>query len=236
MVTAQDVSGALRPLGDSAIARHSQGFFKTAPGEYAHGDLFLGIRVPVVRAQAHRFRRLPRLEAIRLLASKYHEERFCALAILVDQFKRGDEDDRGWIYERYLANTNHINNWDLVDASAHKIVGPWLADRDRQILYTLAASPSLWERRIAIIATHHFISNGEFDDTLDLSEQLLNDPHDLIHKAVGWMLREVGKRDQTIEEVFLLKHQLAMPRTMLRYAIEKFSKSRRKQYLGGYAC
>ena len=170
-----------------------------------------------------------------LLSSPWHEERLCALFILVDQFARGSETEQSEIYQLYLANTRFINNWDLVDASAHKIIGPYLEMRDRGVLYQLVQSSVLWERRIAIMTTFHFIRNRDFEDTIRLSELLLDDQEDLIHKAVGWMLREIGKRDQVVEEAFLMKNYQKMPRTMLRYAIEKFAEPRRKAYLNGKA-
>lgn len=223
--------GALKQLADPAIAAHSQRFFKTAQGEYGEGDRFLGIRMPVLRAQARRFRGLS-LEAIeQLLDSPLHEERLCALLLLVDRFGTGDAKTRRSVYRTYLEKTGRINNWDLVDSSAPRIVGAYLSGRKRSPLYRLAASASLWERRIAIMATFHFIRQGDFDDTLALSDRLLDDPHELIHKAVGWMLREVGNRDGAREREFLKDRYRGMPRTMLRYAIEKFPERERQRYL-----
>lgn len=226
---------ALRALGDPEIARHALRFFKTGKGEYGEGEAFLGIRVPVLRKQAREFHTMPLAEVAELLGSSFHEERLCALLILVRQFERGTSDEKKRIYERYLAHTRHINNWDLVDTSAPRIVGAYLEHRSKRPLYKLVRSRSLWERRIAIMATLHFIKQDQFDDTLRLSEQLLSDPEDLIHKAVGWMLREIGNRDRAAEERFLLSHYGRMPRTMLRYAIEKFPERRRKAYLQGTA-
>ncbi len=230
-MTAKQLANRLKKLGDPAIAAHSQRFFKTGPGEYGEGDRFLGIRVPQLRTAAKGFRHMPLAEVLQLLASPYHEVRLCALFLLVDKFTRGDDSMRSEIFRSYLANTGHINNWDLVDSSAPQIVGGYLEAQDQTPLYQLAASTSLWERRIAIMASLHFIRQGQFDLTLALAEQLLHDPEDLIHKAVGWMLREVGNRDGKLERRFLQRHYLNMPRTMLRYAIEKFPEEERQGYL-----
>lgn len=227
----KEVQQALREIADPEIAEHSQRFFKTGAGEYGEGDQFLGIRVPNIRKVAREFKNLSLEETEKLLHSDWHEERLCALIILSNRSQKADDRGLKKIFELYLANTEHVNNWDLVDTSAEDIVGRYLADKDRNLLYNLAQSKSLWERRIAIISTFHFIKNEEFDDTLAISELLLDDDHDLIHKAVGWMLREVGKRDQDTEEKFLDEHKHVMPRTMLRYAIEKFPESKRQQYL-----
>jgi 3-methyladenine DNA glycosylase AlkD len=233
MVKSQDIKKVLRNLADPAIAEHSARFFKTGKGEYGEGDRFLGIRVPVLREQVRKFESVPIREIQRLLLSSFHEDRLCALLLLVRKYAKGTEQERTDIYELYLKNTKYINNWDLVDSSAHHIVGVYLEHRDRQPLYQLVESTSLWERRIAIMSTFHFIRKNEFDDTLNLSKRLINDTEDLIHKAVGWMLREIGKRDLGVEEVFLKAYYQNMPRTMLRYAIERFPEHRRKQYLNG---
>ena len=225
------ITAYLHSLADREIARHSQRFFKTAPGEYGYGDSFLGIRVPVLRQAVKKFKTTPVSTAKKLLKSEYHEIRLFALLLLVYKFSQADIDEQTKIYTLYLANTKHINNWDLVDSSAHHILGAYLYDKDRTVLDDLAKSNSLWERRIAIIATYYFIRNGQYDDTLRISAQLLNDQEDLIHKAVGWMLREVGNRDRAEEVRFLKQHYKAMPRTMLRYAIEKFSQTERRKYL-----
>ena len=232
-MTAKQISKVLHNLADPAIAEHSQRFFKTGEGEYGAGDQFLGIRVPVLREQVKHHQSTPLSEVEKLLKSPFHEERLFALLLLVQKFKKGDDEEKTTIYQLYLDNTQYINNWDLVDSSAYQIVGAYLETKDRQILYQLAQSQSLWERRIAIMSTFQFIRNQQFDDTLQLSELLLNDPEDLIHKAVGWMLREVGKRDVATEKAFLKSHYKTMPRTMLRYGIEKFSKQDRQQYLAG---
>ena len=227
----QAIAKAFRKEANPEIARHSSRFFKTGKGEYGEGDMFLGIRVPVTRKYAREYREAP-LDAVRkLLTSKYHEERLLAVIMLADKFKRGDAADRKKIYEIYTNHTTYINNWDIVDSSAHLIVGPYLQDKSRQELHTFARSEFLWERRIAIMATFHYIRNNEFDTALEISERLVHDTEDLIHKAVGWMLREIGKRDLKTEERFLNKHVKAMPRTMLRYAIEKFPEKKRKAYL-----
>jgi 3-methyladenine DNA glycosylase AlkD len=226
-----EVQKALRDIGDPEIAERSKQFFKTGPGEYGEGDQFLGIRVPKIRKIARRFKELSLTETEHLLHSKFHEERLCALIILVNQSKKADPKKLEKIYQLYLNNTAYINNWDLVDTSAEHIMGHYLADKNRSILYTLAKSDNLWERRIAIMSTFHFIKNNHFDDTLKIAKLLLNDKHDLVHKAVGWMLREVGNRKVEVEERFLDKHIEDMPRTMLRYAIEKMPEDKRQSYL-----
>ena len=223
----------MRKLANKKIAEHSQRFFKTGKGQYGEGDIFLGIRVPVLRKIAKKFRRISLAEVSKLLESKFHEERLLSILMLVNLFKSGDEDDQELIYELYLDKTRFINNWDIVDISAGNIVGAFLFEKDKAPLYRLVFSENLWERRIAIVATFYFIRNDEFDDTLKIAEILFTDKEDLIHKAVGWMLREVGKRVIEIEEEFLEEHYLKMPRTMLRYAIERFPETRRKMYLKG---
>jgi 3-methyladenine DNA glycosylase AlkD len=221
----------LREFADRDRAVFVLGFFKTGPGQYGEGDRFIGIRVPDLRKVAREFRWLPLADLRELLQSEWHEDRLLALVILVDQFERGDAKTRNAIYRLYLASTANINNWDLVDCSAPQIVGGHLAKRSRKPLYRLVKSKSVWERRISLLATYHFIRMGEFNDTFALTESLLGDKHDLIHKAGGWMLREVGKRDRAALENFLRKHAARMPRTMLRYAIERFSPSTRRRYL-----
>ena len=233
MTTAKQVQDEFRALGDAEIAAHSARFFKTGEGEYGAGDKFLGIRVPETRRFARCHRELPPRTVGALLKSKYHEERLLAVLVLVVRYERGDEAERARVFETYLSMRRFVNNWDLVDSSAHKIVGPQLIDGDRSLLYELAASDDLWDRRIAIMSTYHFIREGEFSDTLRIAELLLDDEEDLIHKAVGWMLREVGNRDRKAEETFLRKHYRDMPRTMLRYSIEKFPERTRKAYLNG---
>ncbi|MCE5212586.1 MAG: DNA alkylation repair protein [Deltaproteobacteria bacterium] len=227
-MNANEISKRLLEMGNKEDARFLQGFFKTGPGQYGEGDIFLGIRVPVVRKLAKEYQDIPLKETAILLKSPYHEIRLFALISLVTTFANGDEIIQKKIYDLYLANTAYINNWDLVDISAPNIAGAYLFTRNRRLLYQMAKSKSLWERRIAVLATFYFIKNKQFTDLLKIAEILLNDQEDLIHKATGWMLREVGKRDTDCLEEFLQKHCRTMPRTMLRYAIEKFSPSEKK--------
>ena len=231
MTTADKITRQLETLGNKTAAEHAQRFFKTGPGQYGEGDIFLGIKVPVLRTVAKEHGDITLDDAVELLQSPLHEVRLLALFITVLQYKRGGNEAA--IYRAYLANTHRINNWDLVDSSAADIAGAHLFERDRRPLYRLANSKSLWERRIAIIATLHFIRRNQFDDTLAIADLLLNDKEDLMHKAVGWMLREIGKRDLKVEENFLLPHYKQMPRTMLRYAIERFPEPKRLAYLKG---
>jgi len=233
VMTCPDMQKRLRRFATREKAMVLQRFFKTGTGQYGEGDKFLGVVVPDLRRVMKEFRDAPLSEVTKLLRSPWHEDRLLALLILVDQFERGDDKLRAGIYSLYLKNTRYINNWDLVDLTAPKIVGAHLDGGSRSLLYRFARSGNLWERRIAIIATFHFIRQDEFGDTLALSEALLQDEHDLMHKAVGWMLREVGKRDQRALEGFLKKHHAAMPRTALRYAIERFPEAKRKKYLKG---
>lgn len=213
---------------DAAVARR---FFKTGPGEYGEGDRFLGIRVPQLRRLARMSSEVTIAEAARLLRSTWHEQRLLALLLLVGRYERGGPEDRQTIYETYLRHTRYVNNWDLVDASAHRIVGPYLESRSKRPLYALARSPDLWERRIAIIATLAYIRRRRSDETLRIARMLLDDRHDLIHKAAGWMLREVGNRDRAAARAFLDRHHRRMPRTMLRYAVERFPETLRRRYL-----
>lgn len=221
----------LKESSSSKQAKILQRFFKTGKGEYGEGDIFLGVKVPEQRKIAAKFQDLSLENLEKLLNSKIHEHRMTALFILINQYEKADERGKKKIVDFYFKNTKNINNWDLVDLSAPKIAGDYLLNKPRKILYELAKSNNLWERRIAIISTHTFIRDDKFDDTLKIAKILLKDQHDLIHKAVGWMLREVGKRDQKAEEEFLKKYYSKMPRTMLRYAIEKFSERKRKFYL-----
>ena len=222
----------LHALADPRRSEILRGVFKTGPGQYGEGDQFIGITVPRLRALSRECGTLPLPTLLELLRSPIHEARLFALIGLVRAFAAADESEKRRIYAAYLANTQFMNNWDLVDSSAEYIVGAWLADRDRKPLYRLARSKSLWERRIAIVATFHFIKRGEWLDTLSLAERLLGDEHDLMHKATGWMLREVGKRAslQALEK-FLRQNAPRMPRTMLRYAIERLPESRRRFYM-----
>jgi 3-methyladenine DNA glycosylase AlkD len=229
--TAIQVKKALKKLSDPKQATLLQRFFKTGKGEYGEGDIFLGIKVPKQREAVKRYKELPLVEILDLLRSKIHEHRLSALLILVEQFKNADEKEQKKIFNLYVKNTKYINNWDLVDLSAPKIVGVYLLNKPRTILYQLVRSKMLWERRIAVLSTFTFIRNNDFTDSFKIAEILVTDEHDLIHKAVGWMLREIGKKDQAKEEQFLNKFAKKMPRTMLRYAIEKFSQPKRKYYL-----
>ena len=223
----------LRGFASREKAALLQRFFKTGPGQYGEGDRFLGVMVPATRLVVKEFADTPLPEIVKLLRSSWHEERLLALLLLVHQFERGDEALRKKVISLYLKNTRYINNWDLVDLSAPKIVGPYLDKRSRALLYQLARSKSLWERRIAILASFHFIRQSDFGDCLALTELLLGDDEDLMHKAVGWMLREVGKKDVSVLEGFLKKHYRRMPRTALRYSIERFPEAKRKKYLKG---
>ena len=229
--TARRLRATLASLADPARVAGSQRFFKTAPGEYGAGDRFRGVRVPTLRALAKENRSIAPREALQLLRSRFHEDRLLALMLLGGLYARADALGRNALYAIYLAHTRYINNWDLVDSSAEHIVGAHLWQRSRRPLIELARYGNLWERRIAVLATFHFIRRGDFATTLTLAEQLLDDDQDLIHKAVGWMLREVGKRDAKAARRFLDQHACNMPRTMLRYAIERLSEPLRQRYL-----
>lgn|SRR5574341_594838 len=225
----EELRKELRALSDPNKARVLQGFFKTGPGQYGQGDIFLGITMPQSREVAKKHAGAGMDEVRELLYSKIHEERLVALLILVDKFRLDPEN----VARFYLDNLGKVNNWDLVDLTAPKILGPFLEKGDRSLLYRLAKSRILWERRVAMLTTFHFIHNCDFRDALKISKILLCDEHDLMHKAVGWMLREIGKRDAKTEEMFLRKYYKKMPRTMLRYAIEKFPERKRLAYLEG---
>ena len=227
----EKIKTELMQLSDPSHAKKLQGFFKTGKGEYGEGDIFIGVRVPDQRRTAKKYWNIPLTDVLVLLKSGIHEHRLTALFILTQQFNKGDEDLRQQIVDIYLSNTAYVNNWDLVDSSAHKILGAWLVDKDRDVLYGLAESESLWDRRISIISTFAFIDRGDMVDAVSLAGMLVDDGHDLIHKASGWVLREVGKKDQSLLEEFLLEHYETMPRTMLRYAIERLPEERRKFYL-----
>jgi 3-methyladenine DNA glycosylase AlkD len=230
-----EVRKNLKALASQDKAKVLAGFFKTGKGQYGEGDIFMGITVPQVRSVVKTYANdIKRTDLKQLLSSPLHEERLCALLMLVHQFaKTKEEEEKSEITKFYLAHKRYINNWDLVDLSASKILGSYLFDKDRSLLNELAQSKNLWDRRIAVVATYYFIKNEDFKYTLALSKDLLQDEEDLMHKACGWMLREVGKRDQEVLEVFLRKHYHKMPRTMLRYAIEKFPEKKRKAYLLG---
>jgi 3-methyladenine DNA glycosylase AlkD len=231
-LSAGEIKTELRRVSDPAKAEILKRFFKTGPGQYGEGDKFLGVVVPDIRRIAKHFISLPLTEVQILLSSPYHEERLTGLIILTYQFVSADEVMRGKIYRLYLKNTKQINNWDLVDLSAPNVVGAYLQDKDRAILYRLARSKNLWEKRIAMLSTFQYIKVGDIYDALRISEILLADSHDLIHKAVGWMLREVGKRASEKElKKFLDTHGKKMPRTMLRYAIERLPEGERQKYL-----
>ena len=228
----EQVKTELKNQSDPEHAMKLQGFFKTGEGEYGEGDIFLGVRVPDQRRIAKKYKNIPLTDVIELLQSGIHEHRLTALFILTEQFNKGDEETRRRIVDLYLGNTAYVNNWDLVDSSAHKILGAWLVDNARDVLYELVESESLWERRISIISTFAFIRRGDLADALALARILIGDGHDLIHKASGWVLREIGKKDRSALETFLLEHYQKMPRTMLRYAIERLPEERRRFYLG----
>jgi 3-methyladenine DNA glycosylase AlkD len=230
-MTTQQIQKHIRQFANPEKAKILRGFFKTGPGEYGHGDTFLGIQVPTIRQVAKKFRGTPLSEIKKLMKSPIHEERLLALLMLVQLYAEGDDVLKEKIYDFYLKSTGHINNWDLVDLSAPNIVGNYLADKSRKPLYDLAKSRDLWRRRISIMATFCFIRQNDFSDSLKLSKLLLADNHDLIHKAVGWMLREIGKRSLSVEEKFLKLHYKKMPRTMLRYAVERFPEDKRQRYL-----
>jgi len=218
-------------LGDKVRAKKLASFFKTGKGQYGEGDVFLGIPVPEQRKVAKKYIGLSFDDILELLSGKIHEFRLTALLILVLKYSKADDSEKEIIHNFYLKNTKSVNNWDLVDLTAPKIVGDYLLNRDRSILFELVKSDSLWERRIAVLATFCFIKNNDFNDAFSISKMLIQDQHDLIHKAVGWMLREIGKRNQEALEDFLMKYHKQMPRTMLRYSIEKFEEEKRKYYL-----
>lgn len=232
-ISAKEIKAQLAILANPEDAQHQARYFKTGPGEYAEGDQFLGIRVPELRKVARRFSSLSHHQTLKLLTSRIHEHRFVALLLLLQQYQRADEPEQKLIYQDYLDYTQYINNWDLVDVSAPKISGHWLYHHkgERKTLNRLIRSRDLWQRRIGVMSTFYFIREGDFEPSLKLAKALIDDPHDLIHKATGWMLREVGKRDRQCERRFLDQHAASMPRTMLRYAIEKFPQHLRQHYL-----
>jgi 3-methyladenine DNA glycosylase AlkD len=227
----KEIQTELDKNSDKKQAAHLQRFFKTGPGEYGEGDVFIGIKVPVLRNIAKSNMDISYNGIKQLLKSKIHEKRLISLMVLIFKYQKADKEEKSKIFKIYLDNTNNINNWDLVDLTAPQIVGDYLMDKDKSILIKLAKSKNLWERRIAVLSTFQFIKNDQFDFSLKISKLLLKDEHDLIHKAVGWMLREIGKRNLAEEEKFLKAHYNIMPRTMLRYAIEKFPDKKRKGYL-----
>jgi 3-methyladenine DNA glycosylase AlkD len=230
-MTADYILSELCSISNANKASFLQRFFKTGIGEYAEGDVFLGISIPLVRVVAKDNRQTSLPELQKLIRSEYHEARLCALLIGVEQFKKATEEKRSVLFDFFLKNTCYANNWDLVDVAYPHVVGVYLLDKDRSILYKLAGNSSLWEQRIAIVSTIVFIRHHEFIDTLALSERLLNHKHDLIHKAVGWMLREVGKRDRELLTNFIERNSKKMPRTTLRYAIEHYPENERQYFL-----
>jgi 3-methyladenine DNA glycosylase AlkD len=232
-MTADIILQELQALANPEIAAILQAYFKTGKGQYAENDVFMGIKVPSIRYIVKRYNALSLTEIQNLLQSKYHEARMAGLLVLTGQFvSTKTEENRKEIFNFYLQNTSKINNWDLVDASCRFIIGGYLLDKkDRSILYKLADSEYLWEERMAIVSTWTFIKNDEYDDTLNLARKLAPHKHDLIHKAVGWMLREVGKKDKAVLLDFLDQNRRILPRTALRYAIEIFSPEEKKQYL-----
>lgn len=223
----------LNKLKNPNKAKILQRFFKTKKGEYGEGDIFIGITMPKQREIAKKHVKTDLKTIQKLLNSKIHEHRMTALLILTYKFEKSNSVEKKEIFDLYIKNYFNINNWDLVDVSAHKIIGKYLLNKNRKSLFEFANSNNLWKKRISIVATFTFIKNNDYSDTLKISKILLKDKHDLIHKATGWMLREVGKKDQVVEENFLKKHYKIMPRTMLRYAIEKFEETKRKKYLKG---
>lgn len=228
----EDARRGLRKYANKKKAKVLRGFFKTGPGEYAAGDIFLGVQVPYIRQVCVKFQDLSVKDLLKLLKSPIHEERLLAVFILIRKYAKADGQGKKRLFNLYLKHAKFINNWDLVDLSAPHIVGAFLVDKNKQPLYKLAKSNLLWERRISILATFYFLKNKKFKETLKIAKLLISDQHDLIHKAVGWMLRELGKRNLRAEESFLDKYCAVMPRTMLRYAIEKFPKRKRNRYLG----
>lgn len=231
--TLKQVAAALQQAGSPARAKTSAWFFKTGPGQYGEGDRFIGITVPVQRQIAKKYQDIGWSDMAKLISSPIHEYRFTALEILVMKYASGDEKTKKQCVEFYLKHRAWVNNWDLVDTSAPYILGDWLFTKNKKILTTLSRSGNIWDRRIAIITTLGFISQGAYAETLRIAKLLLKDKHDLIHKAVGWMLREVGKRSLVTEEKFLQRYYKQMPRTMLRYAIERFAVTKRNAYLKG---
>ena len=227
-------SEEIRSLANEEIAKHNLRFFKTGKGEYGYGDIFLGVRTPQIRLIAKKNISISTTEMKALIKSKYHEERLLGLIILANKYSKDkDEKVRNQLYKIYVSSFKYVNNWDLVDVTCPHVIGKHLMDKERSILYSWAKSEDLWTKRIAIVSTHWFIRKNDLDDTFKIAEILLDDEHDLIHKAVGWMLREAGKRDLEKEEIFLKKHYKNMPRTMLRYSIEKFPEPKRQKYLKG---
>lgn len=230
-MTAAFVLNELLSMANPEKAAFLQRFFKTGPGQYAEGDVFLGLVVPLTRNIAKANKQTPLSELQLLMESEYHEARLCALLIVAEQFKKATETERKELYEFYLKNARRINNWDLVDVTCPHVVGAYLLDKDRSRLYELAESDNLWEQRIAMVSTISFIRNREYADTLALAERLMTHKHDLMHKAVGWMLREIGKKDRETLTEFLEQYATRLPRTALRYAIEHYPEEQRQYFL-----
>ena len=221
------ITNELQALSDTEKREIFPKFFKAGKGEYGEGDRFLGVTVPNIRAIAKQYKNVSLNEIRELMQSEWHEVRLCALLIMVEKSKKKDEALRQQLFDLYLSQTDRINNWDLVDLSCRFIVGEYLLDKSRDILYQLAQNPLLWDNRIAIVSTYAFIRKGQLEDTYALSDLMMHHPHDLMHKAIGWMLREAGKRDANRLYNYVMNHRADMPRTMLRYAIEKFSPAER---------
>jgi len=231
-MTSEKIKQQLLTFGNSSKAEHAKYFFKTSKGQYGEGDQFMGCTVPETRSVAKNFIHTPLIELEKLLNDDMHECRLCALVILVGQFQKAGDLERSKIVDFYVDHTRRINNWDLVDLSCYHIIGAWLKEKtDRSLLYRLAGSNLLWDQRIAVVSTLTFIRNNDFADILKLCELFLTHKHDLMHKACGWMLRETGKRDETVLTGFLDRHYQVMPRTMLRYAIERLSPAQKRQYM-----
>lgn len=228
-----ELRSKIKSLADKNVAKTMQWFFKTGKGDYGEGDVFIGLKVPVQRKLAREFKELSLTEIKELLSSAIHEERLISLFILIGKYQKAEEKGKKEIFNFYLKNRIGVNNWDLVDISAPKIIGGYLLEKDKSILFKFAVSKNLWDRRIAILSTQEFIENNNYKPTLQIAKMLIKDEHDLIHKAVGWMLREIGKKEIAVEEKFLRVYYKEMPRTMLRYAIEKFPETKRKKYLQG---
>lgn len=232
-VMIHEIRSALQRHGSKEKASSSARFFKTGPGQYGEGDVFFGVTVPEQRAIAKKFRDTPLEDIEVMLADPAHEMRLTALLILVAQFRKADADGKKAIADFYLRHLDGVNNWDLVDSSAPQILGAWLVTKkDRSVLYRLARSGKLWRERIAIVATQELIRHGEFEDTVRIATILLTHKHDLIHKAVGWMFREIGKKDEAMLRGFLHQHAATMPRTALRYAIERMEAAERRRWMG----
>ncbi len=229
----KDLEKELKRYAKEERGKLLQGFFKTGPGEYGEGDVFLGLTMGEQRLLAKKFSGLAINDIQTLLDSEIHEKRMVSLLVLMERYKKADEKGKEKIFDFYIKNARKVSNWDLVDVTCPHVVGDFLLNKNREVLYKLAKSDNLWERRISIISTAAFIRNNDFSDTFKIAKILLKDKHDLIHKAVGWMLREVGKKDQEVLEIFLKKHYKQMPRTMLRYSIERFEERKRKSYLRG---